>query len=77
MKTQLALLCSVVTTIMGADLPYFGKWKVNLAKSDFGQTTVTFENLPGGEWQTTAFGDAGATCSMMNLPGRRGSSAAR
>jgi hypothetical protein len=56
MKTHLAFLCSVVTTIMAADLPYVGKWKVNLAKSDFGQTTVTFENLPGGEWQTTAFG---------------------
>ena len=41
---------------MAADLPYAGKWEVNLAKSDFGQTTVTFESLPGGEWQTTAFG---------------------
>src|SRR6202162_2475080 len=27
-----------------------------MAKSDFGQTTSTFESLPGGEWQTTAFG---------------------
>jgi hypothetical protein len=56
MKTQLALLCSMVTAMMAAELPYVGKWKVNLAKSDFGQTTVTFESLPGGEWQTTAFG---------------------
>ena len=32
------------------------KCKVNLAKSDFGQTTVRFESLRGGEWQTTAFG---------------------
>jgi hypothetical protein len=56
MKTQLALLCSIVTAGMAADLPYVGKWKVNLAKSDFGQTTSTFEKLPGDEWQATAFG---------------------
>jgi hypothetical protein len=41
---------------MAADLPYVGRWKVNLAKSDFGQTTITFDSLPGGEWQSTAFG---------------------
>jgi hypothetical protein len=56
MNTRLALLCSVVGAAMAADLPYEGKWKVNLAKSDFGQTTITFESLPGDEWQTTAFG---------------------
>ena len=56
MNIRLVLLCSVVAAAMAADLPYAGKWKVNLAKSDFGQTTVTFESLPGGEWQTTAFG---------------------
>jgi hypothetical protein len=56
MNTRLALLCSIVSAAMAADLPYAGKWKVNLAHSDFGQSTVTFENLRGGEWQTTAFG---------------------
>jgi len=57
MNTRLApLLCSVVSIAMAADLPFAGKWKTNLAKSDFGQTTVTFENLPGGEWQNTSFG---------------------
>jgi hypothetical protein len=56
MNTRLVLLCGIVSAAMAADMPYAGKWKVNLAKSDFGQTTVTFENLPGGEWQTTAFG---------------------
>src|ERR1700694_5175232 len=56
MNTRLALLCSVFPAAMAADLPYAGKWKMNLAKSDFGQTTVTFENLPRDEWQTTAFG---------------------
>jgi len=56
MKTRLFLLCALVSATLAADLPYAGKWKVNLAKSDFGQTTVTYESLPGGEWQTTAFG---------------------
>jgi len=56
MNIRLVLLCSVVAAAMAADLPYAGKWKINLAKSDFGQTTVTFESLPGGEWQSTAFG---------------------
>jgi hypothetical protein len=55
MKTRLFLLCGLVSAALAADLPYAGKWKVNLAKSDFGQTTVTYENLPGGEWQTSAF----------------------
>jgi hypothetical protein len=56
MKTQLALLCGLVSAGLAADLPYVGKWKVNLSKSDFGQTTVTFESLPSGEWQTSSFG---------------------
>lgn len=56
MNTRLALLCGIVSVGMAADLPYAGKWKVNLAKSDYGQTTVTFESLPGGEWQSSAFG---------------------
>ena len=41
MDTRLALLCGIVTAAMAADLPCAGKWKMNLAKSDFGQTTVT------------------------------------
>ena len=56
MKTRLFLICALASVALAADLPYAGKWKVNLAKSDFGQTTVTYESLPGGEWQTTAFG---------------------
>jgi hypothetical protein len=56
MYPRLLLLCSIVSAGMAADLPYVGKWKVNLAKSDFAQTTIAFENLVGGEWQTTAFG---------------------
>jgi hypothetical protein len=53
---KLVFLCTIATALIAADLPYVGKWKVNLAKSDFGQTTFTFESLPGGEWQASAFG---------------------
>lgn len=56
MNIPLVLICSVIAPAMAAELPFVGKWKVNLAKSDFGQTAVTFESLPGSEWQTTAFG---------------------
>jgi hypothetical protein len=56
MYLRLILLCALVSTAMGADLPYMGKWKMNLAKSDFGQTTMSIENLNGGEWQSSAFG---------------------
>lgn len=56
MDTRLVLICSVLATAMAADLPYAGKWKVNLAKSDFGQTTMTLEKLSADEWQSTAFG---------------------
>lgn len=56
MRIRLAVLCCVIAPALAADLPFAGKWKVNLAKSDFGQTTMLFESLPGGEWQSTAFG---------------------
>jgi hypothetical protein len=32
-----------------ADAPYAGKWKMNVAKSDFGDTTITYEQMSGGE----------------------------
>ena len=56
MNIRLLLICSVIASATAADLPCAGKWKVNLVKSDFGQTTLTFQSLPGGEWQSTAFG---------------------
>ena len=39
-----------------ADAPYAGKWKMNAAKSNFGESTVTYEQLPGGEMKTTMDG---------------------
>jgi hypothetical protein len=56
MNIRLALLCGIVSVGIAADLPQVGKWKVNLAKSDYGQTTMILESLPGGEWQSTGFG---------------------
>jgi hypothetical protein len=56
MKPRFALLYAVVALAMAADRPYAGKWKVNLARSDFGESTAIFESLPGGEWQSTAGG---------------------
>ena len=56
MKVRTALFCAVVSIALAGDMPYVGKWKMNLAKSDFGQTTIMLESLPGGEWQFTGFG---------------------
>src|SRR5215471_17001241 len=56
MKTLLTSICGIVSIAIAAELPFIGKWKVNLAKSDFGQTTLTLVTLPTGEWQSTAFG---------------------
>lgn len=56
MNTRWVMLCGMVTAAMAADMPYVGKWKVNLVKSDYGQTTMTLASLPGGEWQSSAFG---------------------
>ena len=40
------------------DLPYLGTWKLNIAKSDFGETTVTFAENASGEMQFTAAGQS-------------------
>jgi hypothetical protein len=51
-------LCAIVAAMVlaAAGLPYAGKWKMNLAKSDFGGATVTYTNLPSGEWESSADG---------------------
>ena len=41
-----------------ADLPYAGTWKLNLAKSDFVETTVTYEQTASGHMQFTAAGQS-------------------
>jgi len=51
-------LLAVAATVAAADLPYAGKWKMNVAKSDFGETTVTYEQLPSGDMQMTSAGQS-------------------
>jgi len=40
------VLTLAAVTVAAADRPYLGKWKMNAAKSDLGETTVTYEQLP-------------------------------
>ena len=53
-------------TYAAAD-PYVGKWKLNPAKSDFGQLTATYEQLPGGGYKATMDG-LSYTFTMDNNP---------
>jgi hypothetical protein len=41
-----------------ADLPYAGAWRLNLAKSDFGEITVTYAQTASGQMQFTAMGQS-------------------
>jgi hypothetical protein len=47
---------AAVAAVLAAAPPYAGKWKMNPAKSDFGQTTITYDQLPGGEMKATIDG---------------------
>ena len=53
---SVVLAITAVVAVTAADPPYVGKWKMNPAKSDFGETTVTYEQLPSGEMQSTQAG---------------------
>ena len=65
MRRTLALaavvLCaSVVPAFAQSDkaggLPYAGTWKLNMAKSDFGETTIEFTKIASGQMQFTMMG---------------------
>src|SRR3990172_12138285 len=58
MRAFLSKVLVVSLTMIGtaADQPYYGKWKLNPAKSDFGQLTLTFEQAPGGAMKATMDG---------------------
>lgn len=51
----LAVLAAAVS-LTAADLPWVGKWKINVAKSNFGESTVTYATAGPGEMQWTADG---------------------
>jgi hypothetical protein len=40
------------------DLPYAGRWTLNVAKSDFGETTATYAQTGSGEMQFTTAGQS-------------------
>jgi hypothetical protein len=51
-------LLAAAGTLAAADAPYMGKWKLNPAKSDFGEETMTFTQTASGEMQFTAEGQS-------------------
>ncbi len=55
-----AFLIGVVACCLAAaaDAPYAGKWKMNVAKSDFGETTLTYEPTAGGAMKATMDGQS-------------------
>jgi hypothetical protein len=57
MRTTLVLaVLAGAVSLTAADLPWVGKWKINVAKSDFGESTVTYTAAGSGEMQSTADG---------------------
>src|SRR5882724_7708616 len=46
-------LCGLVAA---SDAPYAGKWKMNVAKSNFGDAIVSYEQLPSGEMKANMDG---------------------
>ena len=51
-------LVAAATLLVAADPPYVGTWKLNPAKSNFGETTVTYEQMAGGQMKLTADGQS-------------------
>jgi len=51
----LILLAAAVVLVNAADAPYFGTWRLNPAKSDFGPVTVTYAQTNDG-WTATEDG---------------------
>jgi hypothetical protein len=58
MQTRTLILCGLVAagSMLAADAGYFGKWKLDPARSDFGDTTFTVSQTPSGEMQYSADG---------------------
>ena len=57
-KIRMLVCCGLAAAavVVAADAPYAGKWKLNVAKSDFGDTTITFAQTPSGGMQMTVDG---------------------
>jgi hypothetical protein len=46
------------TVLIAADPPYVGTWKLNPARSNFGETTVTYEAMADGQMKVTVSGQS-------------------
>jgi hypothetical protein len=57
-KIRKLVFCGLVAAValVAADASYVGKWKMNVAKSDFGDSTITFAQAPSGGMQMTVDG---------------------
>ena len=55
---SLALVGTGAAVLFASDPPYVGSWKLNPAKSNFGETTVTYEQAAGGQMKLTADGQS-------------------
>ena len=53
-----ALVAAGATALWAGDPPWAGTWKLNPEKSDFGETTVTYEKMAGGEMKLTSEGQS-------------------
>ena len=54
--TRSVLLAALASALIAADAPYAGKWKMNTSKSNFGDSIMTYETMPGGEIKATMDG---------------------
>lgn len=54
----LALIGVGAPLLWAADPPYAGSWKLNPARSDFGEMTVTYEELGDGQMKVTSDGQS-------------------
>ena len=64
-KLMIEVVVCVASNLVGfaqshraADLPYAGIWRLNLEKSDFGETTVAYTQIASGEMQFTSNGQS-------------------
>lgn len=56
LRAAALILCAAAVVVAAADPAYVGKWKLNPAKSDFGQLTAIYEAVPGGGYKATMDG---------------------
>ena len=54
----LALVGMGASVLCASDPPYVGSWKLNPAKSEFGETTVTYEKMADGQMKFTGDGQS-------------------